>query len=455
LREPWQKSASTTEAPPRRVEIAAPFYLVECEVPVGAFRAFVEATGHRTTAETNGKGGRRHVGGGNIEHRPEWTSRHADLALSEAHPVVEVSLKDAEAFCAWLGAREGRRYAIPNEQQWEFACRGGTTTRWWNGNEEGAVSEVAWTQLNATGFQPVGRKAGNPFGLRDMHGNVEEVCPVVGGGAVARGGPCGEGPPHDVILTKPYYMGVHDVTVGQFKTFVTENGYQTEAEKSAEGAKVFRDGEWQNDPQASWKNSGFEQTDGDPVVCVSWNDARAFCNWLSARESNNYALPTEAQWEYACRAGSRTRLCFGDDDEELAQYAWYDVNARLRTHPVGQKKPNAWGLHDMHGNVWQWTADWYAAGYYQESPREDPPGPSAGVNRVSRGGAWTTGGWDCRAARRLGSNPGPSHRVTDVGFRVVLVGDLKAGGDKAPPAPEKVGEVRRFEGPRDEVWGGR
>jgi formylglycine-generating enzyme required for sulfatase activity len=194
LRELWQKSAITTEAPPRRVGITAPFYLAECEATVGAFRAFVEATGYRTTAETNGKGGRRYVGGGKIEHGREWTWRHAEFAPSDARPVVEVSLKDAEAFCAWLGEREGRRYVVPDEQQWEYACRGGTTTRWWNGDQEGDVSDVAWVQSNATAFQPVGRKAGNPFGLRDMHGNVEEVCPVVGGGTVARGGPFGSPP---------------------------------------------------------------------------------------------------------------------------------------------------------------------------------------------------------------------------------------------------------------------
>jgi formylglycine-generating enzyme required for sulfatase activity len=194
LREDWQKTAITTEAPPRPVKIGAPFYLAECEVPVRAFRAFVKATGYRTTAETNGKGGRRHVGGGQIEQRPEWTWQHTDFTGSEDLPVVEISLKDAEAFCAWLSKKEGRQYVVPNEQQWEYACRAGTTTRWWNGDDEGTVSDVAWTQANAALFKSVGLKPGNPFGLRDMHGNVEEVCSVVGGGAVARGGTHGSPP---------------------------------------------------------------------------------------------------------------------------------------------------------------------------------------------------------------------------------------------------------------------
>jgi formylglycine-generating enzyme required for sulfatase activity len=183
-----------------------------------------------------------------------------------------------------------------------------------------------------------------------------------------------EGPQHEVVLTRPFYMGFHHVTVGQFKAFVKETGYQTEAETSGEGAvALITDSEAKMDPKANWAAPGFEQTDDRPVVCVSWNDAKAFCDWLSKKEGKTYTLPTEAQWEYACRAGSKTKFYFGDGEQELAQYAWHHANAERKTHPVGQLKPNAWGLYDMHGNVWQWTADWFAADYYQKSPKEDPP----------------------------------------------------------------------------------
>jgi formylglycine-generating enzyme required for sulfatase activity len=191
IREDWVKEALATEAPARPAKIDAPFYMGECEVPVSAFRAFVKATGYRTTAETNGRGGRQYVvrgGKGEVESRSEWTWQHASFTGSEDLPVVEVSLKDAEAFCAWLTEKEGRQYVVPNERQWEYACRAGTTTRWWNGDVEGDVFDIGWAAGNATFFRPVGGKPGNPFGLRDMHGNVEEVCAVVGGGAVARGG---------------------------------------------------------------------------------------------------------------------------------------------------------------------------------------------------------------------------------------------------------------------------
>ena len=121
---------------------------------------------------------------------------------------------------------------------------------------------------------------------------------------------------------------------------------------------------------------GFEQTDEHPVVNVSWNDALAFCRWLSKKEGKICRLPTEAEWEYACRAGSTTRYCFGDDASDLGEYAWYGANSDRKTHPVGTKKPNAWGLYDMHGNAWEWCADGYDAEYYEKSPTDDPTGPA-------------------------------------------------------------------------------
>ena len=146
----------------------------------------------------------------------------------------------------------------------------------------------------------------------------------------------------------------------------------------------------------------------------------AFCAWLSKKEGKPYALPTEAQWEYACRAGSRTRFSFGDDDGNMAQYAWYLDNAEKKTHPVGQKKPNAWGLFDMHGNAWDWTADWYDKDYYNNSPTEDPQGPPAGETRTLRGGAWNLAPRFCRSAHR-NQLYGPTHRENNIGFRVVLL----------------------------------
>ena len=196
-------------------------------------------------------------------------------------------------------------------------------------------------------------------------------------------------------ITKPFYLGTYHVTRGQFRQFVADTGYKTDAEKGE------KPGAWGWDPDKkefgfnekySWRNAGFEQTDEHPVVNVSWNDAVAFCKWLSQKEGKTYRLPTEAEWEYACRAGTTTRYYSGDDPETLAKVGnvadaaakakfpdWkYTIKANdgyVFTAPVGKFKPNAFGLYDMHGNAWQWCADWYGADYYAKSPADDPTGP--------------------------------------------------------------------------------
>ena len=130
----------------------------------------------------------------------------------------------------------------------------------------------------------------------------------------------------------------------------------------------------------------------NPVEQVLWDDCQQFLGKLNAKSAagaGKFQLPTEAQWEYACRAGSKTRYCFGDDEKQLGEYAWYGKNSDGKTHPVGEKKPNAWGLYDMHGNVWEWCQDWWKDGYYKESPVDDPTGPLKGSYRVLRGGSWS------------------------------------------------------------------
>ena len=136
-------------------------------------------------------------------------------------------------------------------------------------------------------------------------------------------------------------------------------------------------------------------------------------------ERKQYRLPTEAQWEYACRAGSKTRYYFGDDVSQLGEYAWYSVNSGKITHPVGEKKPNAWGLYDMHGDVLEWCADWYHDGYYAGSPKDDPTGPATGSYRVSRGGSLFCPAGGCRSAFREYFEP--KRYDFYLGFRVSLV----------------------------------
>jgi formylglycine-generating enzyme required for sulfatase activity len=151
-----------------------------------------------------------------------------------------------------------------------------------------------------------------------------------------------------------------------------------------------------------------------PVVGISWEDAAAYCEWLSEQTGEQYSLLSESQWEYACRAGSRAEYGFGSNTGQLGNYAWYHGNAESQINPVGQKQPNAWGLYDMHGNVWEWVRDWY--GDYSVKPQYNPSGPESGSNRVIRGGSWNNDADDCRSAYRNHNDPGD--RDNDLGFRL-------------------------------------
>ncbi|MCW5202776.1 SUMF1/EgtB/PvdO family nonheme iron enzyme [Desulfobulbus sp. US4] len=157
-----------------------------------------------------------------------------------------------------------------------------------------------------------------------------------------------------------------------------------------------------------------------PVINVRWEDAVAYCAWLSRETGHTYRLPTEAEWEYACRAGSASSWCFGDDEAGLGEYAWYDKNGEKQTHPVGEKKANAWGLHDMHGNVWEWCGDWYGEKYYADCQRQGTvksPGLAQGKRRVIRGGSWNDFPYLARCSFRWDL---PDLRYFNLGFRVVF-----------------------------------
>jgi len=218
-----------------------------------------------------------------------------------------------------------------------------------------------------------------------------------------------EKPQHTVELTKEFYMGETEVTVGQFKRFAAEMGYQTEVEKM--GGKI------------SWKDPGFRgevQTDDHPVVYVSYRDAFLFCIWLGKNTGYKFGLPTEAQWEYACRAGSKTIYSFGDDGRQADRYAWYGENTKgTGTRAVRQKKPNAFGLYDMHGNVFEWCSDMFNE--YTTEKRTDPTGPQRGEQRQYRGGSWAADAASFRSAGRGWAVPHVNPGYSTIGFRVVGV----------------------------------
>ena len=244
-----------------------------------------------------------------------------------------------------------------------------------------------------------------------------------------------EGPQHRVLITTPFWMSRSEITVAHYRQFVNETNYETDAEKNGEGGSGILDGEWKYDPRFTWnRGPGFEQTDSHPVVNVSWNDASEFCKWLEVHEGAlRFELPTEAQWEYACRAGTTEAWHFGNRDTDLKRYGWYLSNSKGKTHPVCQLNPNPFGLYDMHGNVWEWCSDKFAADYYANSPGRNPIGADGGKERVQRGGAFHRPAANCRSAFRY-MNP-PHNRAHSIGFRVtarVLTGKQKPPQAIAP-----------------------
>jgi len=198
---------------------------------------------------------------------------------------------------------------------------------------------------------------------------------------------------HRVILTQSFHLGQTEVTQGQWKTVMDTTPWEEE--------------------------SNVRQGDDYPAVLVNWNDAVEFCRKLSEKEGVQYRLPTEAEWEYACRAGTTTVYSFGDDPSPLGEYSWYSENVREtgenHVHIVGQKKPNPWGLYDIHGNVWEWCQDW--VGPYPYEAVTDPRTLSSGQLRVNRGGSWNHSPWYCRSAFRGGSTVFTCNSY--LGFRVV------------------------------------
>ncbi|MCA8989320.1 MAG: formylglycine-generating enzyme family protein [Planctomycetaceae bacterium] len=272
-----------------------------------------------------------------------------------------------------------------------------------------------------------------------------------------------ERPRHRVRISQPFEMSIHEVTVHQFRVFCNETGYRTTAEINGEGivgfapitaAETLQTGKrhlFARRPEFLWQSPGFEQTDSHPVVGVSWNDATAFCRWLSQKESVTCRLPTEAEWEYACRAGTETWFNFGNSfrneiqrhaniadltleklHPELAMRQWLiDFHVDPEDHfaftaPTGSFEPNRWELYDMHGNVWEWCQDSYRDDSYQgrieaDNPTIDPLNTKSQDElddwQVIRGGSWCNGPILCRSGTRGFFAAGDASCY--IGFRIV------------------------------------
>ena len=276
------------------------------------------------------------------------------------------------------------------------------------------------------------------FTMGSTEAEIEAALAVPGSNEWAKEFIRKESPPHKVVLTQPIYLAIHEVTQEQYQKVTGEN------------PSYFS-------PTGAGKNDfgGADRTNC-PVESIAWTDAANFCIKLCEREklkpfylpngdvavSENgaaYRLPTEAQWEFACRAGTATKYWTGDKGEDLAQAAWFKQNAKGLPQPVGTLKPNPFGLYDIHGNIWEWVHDWWEPSYYgqfKDKPAIDPSGPtSAGTVRMFRGGNWSFTASDCRSAGRAGRDPLPKLRSTGIGFRIAL--PVKTVRQSRSTAPSK------------------
>jgi formylglycine-generating enzyme required for sulfatase activity len=404
--------------------------------------------------------------------------------LDSQLPMTGISWLEAMEFCRRLGElpeekKEGRRYRLPTEAEWERACRADTSSAYSFGDDRSKLKEFAW--YGGQEAKPVGQVKPNAWGLYDMHGNVAEWCydsfanyseelvtdpsgssKIVTLERVVRGGcfeakesqcrsswrgnampksksqtigfrillgpeirveelpteinsigqrlitiPAGrflmgselgeddERPVREVTISRPFQLSATEVTQGQWKTVMGTE---------------------------PWKGkSDVIEGDSYPATYVNWEDAMDFCRTISRLSEEKisgrvYRLPTEAEWEFASRGGIVAEYSFGDSATILDSFGWYAENSDGHPQAAGRKMPNAFGLFDMHGNVWEWCSDWYDDKHYGSALRTDPQGPSSGLLRIVRGGAWSVGVAACRSAIREGSNP--AFRVSNRGFRV-------------------------------------
>ncbi len=264
----------------------------------------------------------------------------------------------------------------------------------------------------------VGVEHAHAFGVHEQKSRFEPAMLRIEPGGFEMGAPLrarercdDEGPIHGVHFSRAFELSCTPVTCGQFLAFVRATGRDMGSK-----ARVYEGGIWKTRPQRNWLNPGFQQTEDHPVVCVNWPDAQAYCDWLAAETGRAYRLPTEAEWEYAARAGTDSIYAWGDEWDPAQANADRQEGG---TVPVGRYPANPWGLHDMAGNIWEWCADhWHAD--YDGAPqdgsawlyeRADP-----GISRVVRGGSWFDEPVNLRMAVRY--NAMPRVRSSDLGFRI-------------------------------------
>ena len=300
---------------------------------------------------------------------------------------------------------------------------------WVVGVEAGTVGKEERTGHDETGESELKTWLDPVTGMEFVW--IPEGCFEMGSPPEEAGRDPDEGPRHEVCVNG-FWMGKYEVTREQFRKFVESTAYRTDAEKG--GFSWVYSGEWEKKPGYNWLKSAFDQNDRHPVIHVSWNDAEAMADWLSEQSKGTFRLPTEAEWEYACRAGTQTARYWGDDPDKSCAYAnGADLSAQDKfpgwtvhpcedghtyTAPAGTFRPNRFGLHDMLGNVWEWCEDGYSRDAYGKHSKRNPLYRERESGRVIRGGSWYSRPILMRCASR-DTLQLPDRRGDDVGFRLI------------------------------------
>ncbi|MCC2676900.1 MAG: hypothetical protein K0R58_3847 [Ramlibacter sp.] len=250
--------------------------------------------------------------------------------------------------------------------------------------------------------QPMGLNFTNSIGMEFV--SIPAGTFQMGAGPSDREATISEKPQHRVTIGKPFHLGKFEVTQTQWEAVMGSSPFTLD----------------RSNPYYSLPGMAARMRRPQVPATVSWNDAQEFIQRLNRKEGHTrYRLPTEAKWEYAARAGTTTAYSYGDDSNQLERYAWFGEDfATGSAHPVGQKLPNPWGLHDVHGNVWEWVQDWYSDSYYGSSPAQDPRGPQSGTSKVVRGGSWHQTATSWRTSFR--KPYAPDYRGISIGFRLAM-----------------------------------
>jgi formylglycine-generating enzyme required for sulfatase activity len=355
----------------------------------------------------------------NVRTLAGWTAEKMKLGCTSTQCLMALGQMDVAKLISGSVGRIGNRYSVSLSLFDTQNAKAEKSLSEFCGSEDELIELVQKTvrqllgtpgELAAAEKKELDKTFTNSMGMEFLLIPAGKFSMGSPGGEAGRGE--NEGPQREVQITKPFYMGKYEVKVSEFREFVKAAQFKTDAETNG-GAYVWVKDKWQRKEGVNWMNPGFTQKDDHPVICLAWSDAVEYGKWLAKKTGHAYRLPTEAEWEYACRAGTQQGYSFGPDARELSKYAWYVDNAGGKTRPVGQKKPNPWGLFDMHGNVREWCQDWY--GKYAAGTAVDPSGPLRSAVRVLRGGSWSSPATDLRCAERR-NGFGGSDRA---GFRLV------------------------------------